>query len=148
MRLSFLFLASIFLAGCVITGPDFVSPSTVILAGQTVKVTLASTPEQLAKGLAGVKNLDWDQGMLFIFPRRDYYNFWMKDMLIPLDIIWIDGNKVVEISKNVLPPVDLAQQANLPIYQGSQPVDYVLEVKAGFSDKFGLEVGQTVDINR
>lgn len=147
MKLKFLLIVVLFLTGCVISGPDFSAPKTVKLAGQTVKVKLASTPEQLATGLAGVQDLAWDEGMLFIFPRRDYYNFWMKNMLMPLDIIWIDGNKVVEISKNVLAPEDLTNQGNLPIYQGNQPVDYVLEVKAGFSDKFGLEVRQTVDIN-
>lgn len=117
---------------------------TVTIADQRVTVTTVSSPEDLSRGLAGVQQLSWDQGMLFLFPRQGTYTFWMKDMVMPIDIIWMRGNLVADITRNVPPPSDLAQQDNLPLYTSREAIDSVLEVRSGFADRYNIKIGQTV----
>jgi uncharacterized membrane protein (UPF0127 family) len=87
------------------------------------------------------KSLSDNQGMLFVFEREDSYSFWMKNMLIPLDIIWIDKDKrIVDIKTDVLPCKDSCQ--------GIMPQEnsrYVLEVNAGFVEKNKVRIGDKVD---
>src|SRR3990167_28355 len=64
------------------------------IAGKTIKIEVAQTPEQLAKGLGGRVSFPKDQGMLFLFGRKDFYSFWMKNMRFSLDFIWIDQNVI------------------------------------------------------
>jgi hypothetical protein len=108
------------------------------IAGQTIKVDLALTPETQAQGLSGRKTLKEDEGMLFIFAQPGRYSFWMKDMNFPIDIIWLNENlQVVFIEKNLLP-------ASYP--QTFTPLGtskYVLEVQAGFAEKNNLEDGDS-----
>ncbi|MFH0874274.1 MAG: DUF192 domain-containing protein [Candidatus Komeilibacteria bacterium] len=118
----------------------------VVIAGQQIAVQAVSSPDDLAKGLAGAADLPWDKGMLFLFPRQGNYKFWMKDMLIPLDIIWLRGNMVVAISREVLPPADLNHQTDLPLYSSREPIDSVLELRSGFADRYGVQVGDSVVI--
>ena len=84
--------------------------------------------------------------MLFLFgsvaPRR----FWMKDMLIPIDIIWINENEVVGFAKNVEPEPEV-QTGELNIYESPIPVDTVLEVPAGTVEERGIKVGDSVSIS-
>ena len=66
--------------------------------------------------------------MLFIFPKTGMYGFWMKDTLIPLDIIWMDDNQtVVYIEKNAAPCL----KDPCPSYGSSYPSRYVLEINSG-----------------
>jgi uncharacterized membrane protein (UPF0127 family) len=117
------------------------------IGGQTVKVRLASTQVELKKGLAGTTHLNWDQGMLFLFPVAGQYQFWMKDMVIPLDIVWIRGTTITQITEDVPPPKDLQHQDNLPLYASSELVDTVLELPAGFVARYQVKVGDTVRYN-
>lgn len=114
------------------------------IGGQTVAVRLASTQAELERGLGGVDHLEWNEGMLFLFPTASHYQFWMKDMVIPLDIIWLRGSKITQISENIQPPADLQQQDNLPIYSSEQLIDTVLEVPAGFVQRYQIKVSDTV----
>ena len=91
------------------------------------------------------KELDKNKGMLFIFDKEGIYPFWMKNTLIPLDIIWIDSNdKVVFISQNVQPCKNLICPSIFPTVKAK----YVLEVNAGVCQEIGLKVGDelTIDI--
>lgn len=117
---------------------------TVTIGGIKVRVTTVSNPSDLARGLSGVARLDPDQGMLFLFPTKGFYQFWMKDMLIPLDIIWLRDNSVADITRDVPPPADLSKQENLPLYSSREAIDSVLEVPAGFADQHGLRIGDSV----
>lgn len=104
------------------------------------QVELAIKPEELVKGLGSRANMPKDHGMLFVFDHRDRFSFWMKDMEFPLDMIWIDDTKIVDISKNV--PVQTGYP--LPTFSPHVPVNRVLEINAGLSDKYGFQVGDTV----
>lgn len=103
----------------------------------TLGVQIADTPDRMTEGLQFQQPLPYDQGMIFIFPQPQVVAMWMKDMQFPLDMIWFDSNgNVVHIEKN-LPPC----LANLPCaaYDASgQNTKYVLEVTAGFVDKFNV----------
>lgn len=117
------------------------TPSQTIKVGNTeVNITIADSEEERKKGLAGVTKLGDNEGMLFVFDSKDVTpSFWMKDMLIPIDIIWINDGKVIKIDKNV-PNSDQSK-----LYTAPEPIDYVLEVAAGFSDKNNLKVGDSAE---
>lgn len=107
-------------------------------------VYLALTPYELFKGLMFVEHLDEDKGMLFVFEKDGIYPFWMKNTLIPLDIIWIDLNgKAVFISRNIQPCKSILCTSINPGKQAR----YVLEINAGISDKIGLAVGDEIVID-
>jgi uncharacterized protein len=109
----------------------------------TFLVSVARTPEELQKGLSDRNSLPQDQGMLFIFEQAGDQSFWMKDMNFPIDIIFINNDRIVSISKNAQP---VENNVNLPLYSSSQPADKVLEINAGLSDEYGFKVGDQVKI--
>lgn len=110
-----------------------------------VSVEVADNEASRRKGLGERDSLGENEGMLFVFDKDSSPVFWMKDTLIPLDIIWIDELKVVGIDKNV-PPEPGKADSFLTRYYPPVPVDYVLEVNSGFSDKHGIGVGDGVDL--
>lgn len=111
-----------------------------------IKVEVADTPFKREKGLSGKNNLADGQGMLFIFEKEDRYSFWMKGMKFPLDFIWINKNKIVEISTGIKPPKDPndIQEVLIP----AQNVNLVLEVPAGFVDQHKIKVGEKVEFQK
>lgn len=112
---------------------------------QEFSVEVAQTPKAQQQGLSDRKNLPEHQGMLFIFEKPGIYPFWMRRMDFPLDLIYINQNKIIQIFKNA--PVPTSQINNLPIYQSTEPADKVLEINAGLSDKYGFKKGDTVTIS-
>lgn len=109
---------------------------------QTVKATLANTPDSRKKGLSGVTSLNQDEGMLFVFDQKDTEPyFWMKDMTLSIDIIWINDGKIAKIDRNIAAPLKGTPTTALTLYKPGMPIDYVLEVNSGFSDKHSLKVG-------
>jgi uncharacterized membrane protein (UPF0127 family) len=149
-NLSILIVAALILTACrtqqpVVTG---MNSSDILVKDTIVHAWLAETVPQQIKGLGGTASLDWDQGMLFPFPNKSKRVFWMKDMLIPIDIIWLSDTTIVGIEKKVPQPIAGENNTHLPTYSSPDMVNYVLEVKAGFADKFGLKVGDIVRIDK
>lgn len=121
----------------------------VLVNGREVKVEVADTDEKRKVGLAGRQKLDENTGMLFVFnPQNVNPVFWMKDTLVALDLIWINDGKVVKIDANVQPPKPGTPDAQLTKYSPNQPVDYVLEVPAGFAAIHTTMVGDPVDLSK
>ena len=115
----------------------------VCINGNCFTVQLAKTNAEKEKGLMDVKQMDSNKGMLFIFEQEGVYPFWMKNTLIPLDMIWIDQNKkIVYIGKNIQP----CQTFICPITNLSVKASYVLEINGGISEKMGMKVGDTVEL--
>lgn len=113
--------------------------------GRTLKVDIANDPQKRADGLSGVTSLTDDGGMLFIFDSQNVNPiFWMKGMLISIDIIWIDNGKIIQIDKDIPAPPPGASDSSLKLYKPPSEVDYVLEVSGGFSDRYGVSVGDSV----
>ena len=134
--------------GIVLVNPTPVPSVTLSVNGNTINVEPVITAEQRSKGLSGRTSLDPNSGMLFVFSKDDKApSFWMKDMLIPLDIIWIKGGKVIKIDKNVPTPTEGTPDSKLNIYSAGASVDYVLEVNSGFADSHSIKVGDTVNVS-
>lgn len=103
-------------------------------------VKVADTKEALEKGLSGVESMPQHHGMLFVLEEEDLWDFWMKDMLFPLDIIFIDSNwKIVAIHEDA--PVSTGDHF---IYSSSEPYQYALEFNQGTVARCGIKVGDKV----
>lgn len=121
---------------------NIVHVPTLAIKDTKIKVDLADSPEEIVQGLSGREIMSEDSGMLFVFSKAQKQTFWMKDMLFPLDFIWIFNNKIVQIDKNIPPPTI----TKFPkIIRSSIPIDRVLEVNSGFVEKHGINVGDEVD---
>lgn len=114
----------------------------VIIQEETFKVQVVKKSEDLQKGLSGRDSLAQNQGMLFVFEKKGDYPFWMKDMNFPLDIIFINDNKIVTIYEQV--PSPLYPNENLPVYRAKEPINKVLEFNAGTVSKYKIKVGDEV----
>ena len=117
----------------------------VTIDNQTFSVEIATTSAEQQQGLSGRNSLPQDQGMLFIFKTPDRYAFWMKGMKFPLDIVFINKNKIVSISHDVPAPKD-TNEANLPVYTPDSPADQALEINAGLAKKFDFQKGDDVGV--
>lgn len=126
--------------------PPLLEQETISINEKEILVEVVSTNENRKKGLSNRESLGENQGMLFVFERKAIPSFWMKDMLIPLDIIWIADEKVTQIDKNVPTPEKGTQDKDLKLYTPNGPIDFVLEVNAGFADKNNIKVGDPVVI--
>jgi hypothetical protein len=105
-------------------------------------IEIADDDYQTQTGLMYRDQMDQDQGMLFVFPEADYHSFYMKNTKIALDIIYIDADKkIVSFQKNAQP----FKETSLP---SIVPAKYVLEINAGLSDQWLLEVGDKVEYQR
>jgi hypothetical protein len=107
----------------------------------------AEVPEGDAfyRGLGGRESLPDDRGMLFIFPEPGRHGFWMKDMLFPIDIIWISAEgRVVDIQ--AAQPEPGVPDPRLRRYGPSGEAKYVLEVRAGLAAEKGVQVGDEARI--
>jgi len=106
-----------------------------------IDIEIADDEEERMKGLMDRHNLPENAGMLFIFPNDEPRSFWMKDTFISLDIIYINSNKeIVSIQKYTQPK----STYSIP---SEKPAMYVLEVNAGFTDKFGINPGDKIDFS-
>lgn len=115
------------------------------VGGVKVKIEMADTEAERKIGLSERKSLDKDQGMLFFFNNQEVTpGFWMKDMLFPLDIIWIKNGKIIKIDKNV--PIPEKGETSPKLYYPPSSINYVLEVNAGFCDQNQIKVGDRVEI--
>jgi uncharacterized protein len=118
-------------------GPHIVFPDNFV-----VHVEIAADDSTRAQGLMFRDQLAPDRGMLFLFPQSGNYPFWMKNTLIPLDMIWIDDQKrIAHIARDVQ-PCKADPCPSIPA--GGTNARYVLEVAAGVAARHGLENGQTL----
>lgn len=118
-------------------------PPSAEINGHVFSLFLARTNQEQEIGLAKFSKIRNGQGMLFIFPKSDYYSFWMKNMKFSIDIIFINKNKVVDIFKNA--PV--SKSGDLPIYTTRQKANIVLEINSGLSDEYKIKIGDNVLLN-
>lgn len=108
------------------------------------KIELADNPEKIYHGLMGRTSLDKNSGMMFdinLVSKDLDIAFWMKDTLIPLDILFVDENGVVFHIYKQAQPYDTT-----PIYPPKRP-RAVLEINGGQVDKYGIEVGDILKAN-
>lgn len=126
--------------------PQTTQIKTLTINNAKLKVEVVDTKEKRSKGLGGREKLASDEGMLFIFEKVGKYSFWMKGLTFPLDFIWIKGDQVVEVTKDVKPPLPNQADESLPIYSSKVDIDKVLEVNGGVATKLNVIEGNVVKI--
>jgi len=119
----------------------------IFIAGKKLSVELATTQAQREKGLSGRESLCRGCGLLFVFDQPGIYSFWMRRMYFDIDILWLAGDEIVDITYGAKAPS--AKEFDRPkiFYQGKVPIDRVLEVNAGWAEKNNIKIGDKV-INR
>ena len=124
------------------------SPNQILIENgeRTIKmnVEIADDNGKRMQGLMYRKELGENSGMLFVFDNEDYYSFWMKNTLIPLDIIFISKDMEIVDIKNAQP----CNEDPCALYKPSKPAKYVLEVNNGFAAKNGIKSGNKVTLNK
>ena len=124
----------LFLINTVCRGGNF---SKICFKQTCIQVEIADTESERMKGLMFRKSLPEKSGMLFVFPVEDIYSFWMKNTLIPLDMIWLDKDyRVVHIKSFV--PICVTDDCS--VYDPGIKAKYVLEVNAGFSGFYQIKI--------
>lgn len=128
------------LSGC---GAKGLQTEMVQVGTAEIRVEVARTVAERERGLSGRERLAPDSGMLFMFDRKARYVFWMKEMVFPLDFIWLNGNRVLGVTGNV--PV-LDQNGQVPVISPREVVDKVIEVNAGFVALHRVKVGDLFEV--
>ena len=128
------------------TGDYLHHGSTVVFEGRnhtsvTAQVEIADTDAEREYGLMNRTSMPQDHGMLFIFDYPADLSFWMKDTLIPLDMVFLDSNRrIVDIYQNATPLSEY-------VYTTKSPSKYVIELNGGYCDMYGIKIGDSVSIN-
>lgn len=125
-------------------GGFFGQSNTATINDQTINLLIADTQDKREVGLSERESLEENQGMLFTFDRPGFYGFWMRDMRFPIDIIFLNGEKVVTIYENVPPP---SEGQELAIYKPEALSDSVLELNANKAKELGLKKGDTISLS-
>lgn len=104
-----------------------------------IDIEIADNDAKRQQGLMYRKTMEETQGMLFVFLASELQSFWMKNTVLSLDIMFVNENKeIVKIHKSTKP----FSEQSLPSDKKSM---YVVEVIAGFSDKYGVKEGDKID---
>lgn len=114
--------------------------------GKPITVDVADTPSTRETGLMCVTKMPRDYGMLFVFPQEMGLGFWMKNTLVPLDILWIGADKRVN---NIAPRLK-ASKTDTPddkVARAGGRGMYVLELAAGEAKRRGLKVGDRLEFD-
>lgn len=117
--------------------------TTIVSFDNDVAVTaeVADTPQLRTQGLMHRKEMHQDKGMLFVFEEEVQHGFWMKNTLIPLDMLFLDDElRIVDIISDV--PICTTQYCKS--YVPDSMYLYVLEVNAGFANQHQIRIGQMV----
>jgi uncharacterized protein len=126
-------------SGAPINGQWATPRAEVIFPDQTrVSVEIADTEERRQRGLMFRERLGPSEGMIFLFEEPGAYPFWMKNTLIPLDMIWVGADERIVWIAHSVPP---CKADPCPSYHHKGEALYVVEVASGFARQHGLKVG-------
>ena len=133
----FLFVILILLVGC---APS--SLETIIINDISIEVEIADSVEEQTKGLMYREHLAEHAGMLFVFDQESRKSFWMKNTLIPLDMIHITNEGIIVDIMTAQP----CTADPCKTYPSVYPAQYVLEVNAGFAEKNNIHIGDRTSL--
>lgn len=114
----------------------------VIINDKIIEVEIADTPDERYQGLSGRESLCDNCGMLFVYSDKEARNYVMREMNFPLDIVFLNGDKIVKIDRDLEPEGEKPKN----IYSSLVPVNYVLEVNGGVAGKNNWQVGDNIKI--
>lgn len=106
---------------------------------------IAKTISQKSLGLSNRNSLCKTCGMIFIYQTENIYPFWMKNTLIPLDMIWLDKTGKIVSYHNAQPEPN-TPLTKLKVYKNSAPAQYILEINSNDFKKLNLKIGDTVKL--
>jgi hypothetical protein len=112
------------------------------VGNQLVQLEVAQTPEQQAMGLMYRSALDDNHGMLFPFSPARPVSFWMKNVAIDLDMVFLRNGQVIAVSSNVPP----CKAEPCPFYGPKAPVDQVIELRGGRAAELGIKPGDRLPV--
>lgn len=110
------------------------------LKDRKINIQIAENDAEWYQGLSDRDNLCSECGMYFIFPAKDKLDFVMRNMNFPLDIIFIADDKIINIAENLAPEGTRPRN----IYSSNEKANRVLEVNAGYCNKYGIKAGDSV----
>ena len=110
------------------------------------QLELANDNDERGKGLMHRTSMPVDHGMLFVFDLEDELNFWMKNTLIPLDIVFFDRTLQVVDVQSMIPEHEVVPDP-LPFYISAAPAKFALEINAGVASDCSIKLGDTMDLN-
>ncbi|MPV86837.1 DUF192 domain-containing protein [Ostreibacterium oceani] len=114
--------------------------SLLYLGEHQFELEIANTSQTMQKGMMHRPSMQANQAMIFVFPAPRQVSFWMKNTLIPLDMLFFDTNGVLKEIKHNVPP---CRQAQCPTYpSATNDIQYVVEIKGGEAKKRNLQIGQ------
>ena len=138
-----LFVLVVLLMGSVAAQSRLPRGRAIFADGTSVSVEIADTDPVRERGLMLREQLAPNEGMVFVFPVAGFYPFWMKNTLIPLDMIWLDASgHVVSVAQSVPP----CKADPCPTYPPAGNALYVVEVVSGFCRQHGVKAGDTVTL--
>jgi uncharacterized membrane protein (UPF0127 family) len=111
----------------------------VVIKNTVLAGYVADTEASRIEGLSGKYFLPSNTSMLFMFDKPDIYGIWMKDMNFPLDIVWLDKDKMVVHSLSNVNPSTYPH-----VFYPSKSALYVLELRAGFLEEKGVKTGDLI----
>lgn len=112
------------------------------VADQVIQLEVARTLDEQAMGLMYRSKLDANRGMLFSFNPPRPVNFWMKNVLINLDMVFLQNNEVVAVASNVPP----CKEEPCVTYGPQEPVDQVIELRGGRANELGIKPGDRLTV--
>ena len=117
---------------------------TVLLGGRlALRVEVALTEEEKARGLSGRTGLSPGAGMLFIYAEAGFRSMWMLGMRFPLDFLWIRDGRIVDLFEDIPPP----REGESPVSVTSpEPAQYILELPAGSIRAYRLRRGDAAEV--
>ena len=116
--------------------------ATAEIAEATIQLEVAETPQQQATGLMYRDCLADDRGMLFPFGTARIARFWMKNVPISLDMVFLNGDRVVGIAADVPP----CQVNPCPVYGPEAKVNQVIELRGGRVEELGIKIGDQIEV--
>ena len=131
------------LAGCgpkAVTVEDYMTRVVTLPNGQRIRAEVMSHPTDMMRGMMFRDSLAPDRGMLFVHSSPGLYPYYMYQVRIPLDMLWLDSTgRIVELSSDTPPCRTKASEC--PTYGGHEKALYVLELAGGSAARHGLRVG-------
>jgi uncharacterized membrane protein (UPF0127 family) len=150
MRLSpssILIVSTLLTTGCgpKATAPeDYYSAPLTLPDGAVIQVEHMRSPQEMMRGMMFRQELKPDRGMLFSHGAPGHYPYWMFQVRMPLDIVWLDATRrIVEISPNT-PACPDGPASKCPHYGGNAEALFVVELAGGVAARHGLKLGDTL----